>query len=143
MSNSISVIGGIQCVHYVVDLLPHAPFLPWDMVYCLFNVIQSPKIICVHDFYTPISAFLNLLVDIWNFALPACSAGKMYKSCGTACPKTCANYSEPSKGCSSQCVPGCFCPPGTVEHNGQCINPLSCPLTHKTSKQHKQNSSYS
>ncbi|XP_062512900.1 SCO-spondin-like [Corticium candelabrum] len=53
-----------------------------------------------------------------------CPNGKEYRECGTACPQTC------QKGpliCTLQCVRGCFCPRGLVEHNGQCIKPSKCP----------------
>ncbi|XP_062513326.1 von Willebrand factor-like isoform X2 [Corticium candelabrum] len=52
-----------------------------------------------------------------------CPNGKEYRECGTACPPTC------QKGplrCTLQCVRGCFCPHGLVEHNGQCIKPSKC-----------------
>ena len=56
-----------------------------------------------------------------------CSDGKVFNSCGTACPITCTNLDEP-RICTRQCVSGCFCPRGTVENgdNG-CVDPRDCP----------------
>ena len=56
-----------------------------------------------------------------------CPSGKIFKSCGTACPLTCDNYKEPPQFCTKQCVRGCFCPPGTVELGDTCVAPSSCP----------------
>ncbi|ESO99797.1 hypothetical protein LOTGIDRAFT_226093 [Lottia gigantea] len=52
----------------------------------------------------------------------------VYQECGSSCPKKC---SAPSATCADQtCVDGCFCPDGTVLHNGQCFVPDQCPCTH-------------
>lgn len=58
---------------------------------------------------------------------PQCSDGKVFKSCGTACPRTCDNLGE-FLICTRNCVIGCFCPSGTVENgdNG-CVQPSDCP----------------
>ena len=56
---------------------------------------------------------------------PACSGGKEWQDCGTACPLTCDNYGTPVT-CTEQCVSGCFCPQGMVDLNGVCVDPASC-----------------
>ena len=38
-----------------------------------------------------------------------CSDGKVYSSCGTACPPTCKDPNPLI--CDAECVEGCFCPP--------------------------------
>ena len=57
-----------------------------------------------------------------------CEGGKIFQECGNSCTLTCDN---PNQVCTdTACVDGCFCPPGTVEHNGQCITADQCPCTH-------------
>ncbi|XP_064395180.1 zonadhesin-like isoform X2 [Halichondria panicea] len=52
--------------------------------------------------------------------------GKVYQSCGSPCTLTCENYMSPPF-CLASCSEGCFCPDGTVEHNGDCILTSDCP----------------
>ena len=58
---------------------------------------------------------------------PACTNGKLFQTCGTACPLTCDNYKNPPTGCIDECVEGCFCPQGLVELGTTCVSPTSCP----------------
>ena len=37
---------------------------------------------------------------------PGCTNGKVYTTCGTACPLTCGNYQDQLPGCTLQCVMG-------------------------------------
>ena len=60
-----------------------------------------------------------------------CPPGKMYTSCGSACPLSCDNYTSQVL-CTSQCVPGCFCPQGMVDYRGRCVQPSQCPSTTRT-----------
>ena len=55
-----------------------------------------------------------------------CPDGKIFTNCGSACPATCKTYRFPVH-CILLCVPGCFCPPGTVELGKACVPPSSCP----------------
>ena len=55
-----------------------------------------------------------------------CPGGKEWQDCGTLCPLTCDNYNF-TLSCPDQCVPGCFCPKGTVDFNGVCVDPSICP----------------
>ena len=59
------------------------------------------------------------------FSSATCSGGKEWQDCGTACPLTCDNYNT-TIICTTQCVSGCFCPQGMVDHNGECIAPSDC-----------------
>eukprot|EP00731_Ephydatia_muelleri_P024287 Em0016g558a len=60
-----------------------------------------------------------------NAQISQCSHGKMYSDCGSPCPATCENNGR-GLACLAMCVPGCFCPAGTVDYNGTCIDPLHC-----------------
>ena len=55
----------------------------------------------------------------------ACPEGKVFKTCGTACPETCD--SGKVTFCTKQCVIGCFCESGTVELRDECVDPSECP----------------
>ncbi|XP_069500053.1 zonadhesin-like, partial [Ambystoma mexicanum] len=58
-----------------------------------------------------------------------CQANAQYTNCGTACPITCDNYSNPPKLCTLQCVTGCACKDGYVLENAtsqNCISPSEC-----------------
>ena len=54
-----------------------------------------------------------------------CSGGKVYTDCGSACPTTCETYGR-ELSCPAVCVSGCFCPVGTVDNHGTCIDPMQC-----------------
>ena len=58
---------------------------------------------------------------------PTCTSGKVFQSCGTACPRTCDNYQQAFLPCTRQCVIGCFCPEGMVEMGDTCVPPSECP----------------
>ncbi|XP_064401886.1 von Willebrand factor-like isoform X3 [Halichondria panicea] len=55
-----------------------------------------------------------------------CPEGKVYQECGTACPTTCDNKDDLNV-CTLQCVPGCFCPAGTIELDNKCVSEEECP----------------
>lgn len=56
----------------------------------------------------------------------SCPPGKIYDSCGTACPLTCFNLDEEIQ-CTEECVQGCFCPERKVEFGRKCVFPFQCP----------------
>ena len=58
---------------------------------------------------------------------PTCTNGKVFRTCGTACPRTCDNYQQEFLPCTRQCVIGCFCPEGMVEMGDTCVLPSQCP----------------
>jgi hypothetical protein len=59
---------------------------------------------------------------------PVCGANEVFKTCGTACPATCANP-HPSAVCTKNCVIGCFCTEGFLKHaNGQCVPAANCDM---------------
>ncbi|XP_061679970.1 von Willebrand factor isoform X2 [Syngnathoides biaculeatus] len=59
-----------------------------------------------------------------------CSPPLVYAKCeaggkGLECNRNCQNADHLCV--SSACIPGCLCPPGTVQHQGGCIAPDQCP----------------
>ncbi len=58
---------------------------------------------------------------------PTCTNGRVYQTCGTACPLTCENHLSPPLICTLQCVQGCFCPSGLVQNGDSCVTPSDCP----------------
>ena len=55
-----------------------------------------------------------------------CTNGKIFETCGTACPQTCDNYEQEFLPCTRQCVAGCFCPGGLVEMGDRCVPTSEC-----------------
>ncbi|XP_061420431.1 mucin-2-like [Lethenteron reissneri] len=49
----------------------------------------------------------------WRNTTPECLPGKIYQECGIPCPNSCSQPSL-SNMCFDECVPGCFCPRGTI-----------------------------
>lgn len=60
-------------------------------------------------------------------ANPCPKSHQVFKSCGTACPLTCENYTKPPTVCMDVCVTGCFCEAGYVKtKDGNCVLPSEC-----------------
>lgn len=51
----------------------------------------------------------------------------MYKACGPSFEKSCGSAEEEVTG--TNCNEGCFCPDGTIQHEGKCIRIDECPCT--------------
>ncbi|XP_069114254.1 mucin-2-like [Argopecten irradians] len=68
-----------------------------------------------------------------------CEKGKIYTACMTPCHQTCQNIgNEPEPYCRvTQCVEGCICPEGFIEHDGECISADECPC-YSDSIQHQE-----
>lgn len=60
-----------------------------------------------------------------------CSGGRIYKSCGPAggLQPTCGDTEIDDRDTEdlSECEEGCYCPIGTVLHDGRCIERSDCP----------------
>jgi len=57
---------------------------------------------------------------------PKCPQNELFRSCGSACPATCANP-RPSPICTKQCMVGCFCQEGFLRNaNGICVQAANC-----------------
>jgi len=91
------------------------PTLAW-FVYC---TTSQAYFITLHFFSTPATTRSPVATA------QVCPSGKVFQSCGTACPLTCENPNP--RPCTRNCVIGCFCPPGQLESNGQCVIPTDCP----------------
>lgn len=59
-------------------------------------------------------------------ALP-CENGRVYKACGPSFEKSCGSAEEEVIG--NNCNEGCFCPDGTIQHEGKCIRIDDCPCS--------------
>ncbi|KAG8236359.1 hypothetical protein J437_LFUL016579, partial [Ladona fulva] len=60
----------------------------------------------------------------------ACENGKIYSTCGPMEQDTCGTEEETLAVSSAElasCIEGCFCPTGTVLHDGKCIPRSQCP----------------
>ncbi|XP_026667953.1 hemocytin isoform X2 [Ceratina calcarata] len=55
-----------------------------------------------------------------------CDGGRVYMSCGPKIESSCWTEAE-KKASSENCEEGCFCPEGTVAHEGRCITLEECP----------------
>lgn len=55
-----------------------------------------------------------------------CDGGRVYMSCGPKIEASCSSGIEAMSE-SSECEEGCFCPAGTLEHQGKCISLEECP----------------
>lgn len=55
-----------------------------------------------------------------------CKPGRIYKACGPSFEAACGSATE---DIVENCNEGCFCPEGTIQHNGDCIQVEHCPCT--------------
>lgn len=55
-----------------------------------------------------------------------CKSGRIYKACGPSFEPSCGGATEEPSG---NCNEGCFCPDGTLQHNGECVQLEKCPCT--------------
>lgn len=56
----------------------------------------------------------------------SCNNGRIYQACGPTYEQSCGGAVENT---TVTCNEGCFCPSGTVQHNGNCIRVEECPCT--------------
>ncbi|XP_061435458.1 mucin-2-like [Lethenteron reissneri] len=65
-----------------------------------------------------------------------CPEGEEFRHCGSPCEKSCSNpVGEIS--CDEECVPGCFCPEGSVRNDHgsrECIARRQCPCVYRGAK---------
>ncbi|XP_076823877.1 von Willebrand factor-like isoform X2 [Clavelina lepadiformis] len=72
-------------------------------------------------------------IENWRtpeFCAKPCPSNLIYKECGSACQATCHNKNQDLM-CTSQCVDGCFCPPGTYLDGDKCVKDEECSCTHQ------------
>ena len=92
----------------------------------LFHQFSSVYLSLSHSNFTHSCTSTHHTCFSFLFSSATCSGGKEWQDCGTACPPTCDNYNT-TIICTTQCVSGCFCPEGMVDHNGECVDPSACP----------------
>lgn len=56
-----------------------------------------------------------------------CTGGRIYKSCGSPTGQPVCGGVSVLLGINDGCVEGCYCPDGTVLHEGKCISAEECP----------------
>lgn len=57
-----------------------------------------------------------------------CEDGRKYKECSQTQDQSCDSPAEDTTASSSECLQGCFCPDGQVDHEGVCIPREQCPM---------------
>ncbi|EFN85665.1 Hemocytin [Harpegnathos saltator] len=88
---------------------------------CSCNTMDVYMRQCIHKGVVVSTAWRN------NDTCPiSCKNGRIYMSCGPKVEASCSSGLEP-KSESPECEEGCFCPAGTLEHQGGCIIPDQCP----------------
>lgn len=72
-----------------------------------------------------------------------CENGRIYKECSQMVEQSCEGMAETEAATNSsfECNQGCFCPQGTVDHEGDCIPAEQCPKMPNTSSQNLKPSS--
>lgn len=67
------------------------------------------------------------------FIVMECTGGRVYLSCGPPVQLACGSantddYDKPSQQIDLKtCMEGCFCPTGTLYHDGKCVTKEECP----------------
>ncbi|CAH2281689.1 SCO-spondin [Pelobates cultripes] len=57
----------------------------------------------------------------------SCQPPFLFKFCGSPCDSLCSSKWRPETCLDvSQCQPGCYCPEGTLEQNGECVRAQEC-----------------
>lgn len=74
--------------------------------------------------------YLDINVNFF-FSAMECNEGRVYMSCGPKTQQQCgvdlsSRFAEDDED-FDRCEEGCFCPVGTVLHEGRCIEPTQCP----------------
>ncbi|XP_014469310.1 PREDICTED: hemocytin isoform X2 [Dinoponera quadriceps] len=92
-----------------------------DRKKCACNTMDIYMRQCVHKGIAVATAWRN------NDTCPiSCKNGRIYMSCGPKVEASCFSGIE-AKSEDPECEEGCFCPAGTLEHQGRCIMPEECP----------------
>lgn len=91
-------------------------FVPCDMA-CPFKGCQ-----CKEGF---LKNHRRICVPIDECSIRDCGENQRFEECGTACPKVCGQPPTPAV-CIEECVKDCFCIPGFILHEGQCISEEEC-----------------
>ncbi|XP_026826604.1 hemocytin isoform X2 [Ooceraea biroi] len=100
----------------------------WD--YCACEYDDKRKCACdTVDVYIRQCAYKGIAQSTaWrsNDTCPiSCDSGRVYMTCGPKVETSCTSGVETKS--STECEEGCFCPAGTLEHQGKCVSPEECP----------------
>ena len=74
--------------------------------------------------------YLNYFNNISTTVVPKCDGGRTYHVCNSKCAKTCQDMNKMTRCMLPKCLPGCFCPVGTVLNGNQCVPVADCPCLH-------------
>ncbi|XP_069066851.1 SCO-spondin-like [Pleurodeles waltl] len=69
--------------------------------------------------------------DLFDCSESSCQLPFEFHPCGTPCLGLCATHQQEDM-CQDmpECLPGCYCPQGLVEQNGECVPPSECGCVH-------------
>ncbi|XP_030052234.1 SCO-spondin [Microcaecilia unicolor] len=69
--------------------------------------------------------------DLSDCSESSCDPPFEFQACGSPCTVLCSAISR-KEICKnmSECLPGCYCPQGLLEQNGECISPSECGCLH-------------
>lgn len=83
--------------------------------------------------------FVFSSTKIFFISAISCENGRIYKACGPIYEKSCGSAAE-NEISEANCNEGCYCPDGTIQHDGNCIRIEECPckLRGKTFKAGKE-----
>ena len=116
--HTVTLVNTFFCPHITMYLSPHSHTLTYTSALTVTNL------------HVPLSKQQRISTHLSAHTAIQCSNGKVYQECGSPCVKTCKNLNLQCTDTS--CVDGCFCPPGTALHEGQCIPTDQCPCTRGT-----------
>lgn len=75
-----------------------------------------------------LNVFVSFFLNFSFYIALACENGRIYKSCGPTYEQSCGSAVENDIS-TANCNEGCFCPDGTIQHNGNCIRIEECPCS--------------
>lgn len=67
-----------------------------------------------------------ILNKYFVFSAVSCPSDRIYEACKPGCDKQCTHYVSEQECEAEEAVEGCFCPPGTVQLNGDCVDEDVC-----------------
>lgn len=73
----------------------------------------------------PIRITMKSIIDDFMFTAMKCDKERVYMPCGPATDTSCGSAVE--NAVVESCNEGCFCPEGTLQHQGKCIPIDQCP----------------
>ncbi|XP_046389468.1 hemocytin isoform X2 [Ischnura elegans] len=117
----------------VLDVTPYYSACRWD--YCACHKLDPAECACAAmSVYVQECSRLGVKeMPNWRDSTTCpmhCADGKVYSTCGPTMQLTCGSAVESAVSPLAKpvfCVEGCFCPEGTLAHNGKCIQPSECP----------------